>query len=71
MEESFLFTKKITKLVNKSLVDVAYKRATKVLTQNRLVLDELANMLVEKETINSEDLQDLIIRSDVKVAEYV
>ncbi len=53
------------------LVDIAYKRATKVLVDNRPVLDELANMLVEKETIDAEELQDLLIRCDVKVAEYV
>ena len=53
------------------LVDVAYKRATKVLTDNRSVLDELATMLVEKETVDSEDLQDLLIRREVHVAEYV
>ena len=32
------------------LVDSAYKRATKVLVENRAVLDELAEMLVEHET---------------------
>ncbi|WP_320666450.1 ATP-dependent zinc metalloprotease FtsH3 [Prochlorococcus sp. MIT 1307] len=53
------------------LVDVAYKRATKVLVDNRAVLDELAEMLVEKETVDSEELQDLLILRDVRVAEYV
>ncbi|MEC9027705.1 MAG: cell division protein FtsH, partial [Cyanobacteriota bacterium] len=53
------------------LVDVAYKRATKVLIENRSVLDELADLLVEKETIDAQDLQDLLIRRDVRVAEYV
>ena len=53
------------------LVAEAYKRATAVLTGNRSVLDELAEMLVEKETVDAEDLQELLIRSDVKVAEYV
>ena len=53
------------------LVAEAYKRATAVLTENRPVLDELAAMLVEKETVDAEDLQELLIRSDVKVAEYV
>ena len=53
------------------LVDVAYKRATKVLVDNRSVLDELAKMLIETETVDSEELQELLIRSDVKVAEYV
>ncbi len=53
------------------LVAVAYKRATSVLVDNRSVLDELAEMLVEKETVDADDLQELLIRSDVKVAEYV
>ncbi len=53
------------------LVDNAYKRASKVLLENRFILDELANMLVEQETVDSEDLQDLLIRNDVKIAEYV
>jgi cell division protease FtsH len=53
------------------LVAEAYKRATAVLTENRPVLDELADMLVEKESVDAEGLQELLIRSDVKVAEYV
>merc|ERR1711991_546033 len=53
------------------LVDVAYKRATKVLTDNRTVLDEMAQMLIERETIDTEDIQDLLNRSEVKVANYI
>jgi len=53
------------------LVAEAYKRATAVLSANRPVLDELAELLVEKETVDAEQLQELLIRSDVKVAEYV
>ena len=53
------------------LVDVAYKRATKVLVDNRSVLDELAEMLVEQETVDAEELQDLLIKRDVRVAEYI
>jgi cell division protease FtsH len=53
------------------LVDEAYRRARKVLLENRAVLDELADLLVEKETVDAEELQELLIRSDVKVAEYV
>ena len=53
------------------LVDVAYKRATKVLVDNRSILDELSDMLVEKETVDAEDLQELLIQRDVRVAEYV
>ena len=53
------------------LVAEAYKRATEVLKTNRSVLDELADMLVEQETVDAEDLQELLIRRDVRVAEYV
>jgi cell division protease FtsH len=53
------------------LVAEAYKRATAVLKDNRSVLNELAEMLVERETVDAEDLQELLIRSDVRVAEYV
>jgi cell division protease FtsH len=53
------------------LVEEAYRRATVVLTENRSVLDELAEMLVERETVDAEELQELLVRSDVKVAEYV
>ncbi len=53
------------------LVEEAYRRATAVLNDNRSVLDELAEMLVEKETVDSEELQELLVRSDVRVAEYV
>ena len=53
------------------LVAEAYKRAITVLNGNRSVLDELAEMLVERETVDAEDLQELLIRSDVRVAEYV
>jgi cell division protease FtsH len=53
------------------LVAEAYRRATEVLAANRPVLDELAEMLVEKETVDAEQLQELLITRDVKVAEYV
>jgi cell division protease FtsH len=35
------------------------------------VLDELADLLVEKETVDAEQLQELLIQRDVQVAEYV
>ncbi len=53
------------------LVAEAYRRARGVLVENRPVLDELADLLVEKETVDAEELQELLIRSDVRVAEYV
>ena len=53
------------------LVDEAYRRATEVLVANRPVLDELAEILVEKETVDAEQLQELLMSRDVKVAAYV
>ncbi|MBF2028358.1 MAG: ATP-dependent zinc metalloprotease FtsH3 [Oscillatoriales cyanobacterium C42_A2020_001] len=52
----------------RNLVDQAYRRAKTVLTQNRAVLDKLAEMLVEKETVDADELQELLANSDVKVA---
>ena len=53
------------------LVAEAHRRATGVLSSNRGVLDKLADLLVEKETVDAEELQELLINSDVRVAEYV
>jgi cell division protease FtsH len=53
------------------LVAVAYKRATGVLVANRAVLDELADLLVEQETVDAEQLQELLLLRDVEVANYV
>jgi cell division protease FtsH len=52
----------------RNLVDQAYRRAKAVLVGNRAVLDRLAAMLVEKETVDSEELQELLAISDVKMA---
>ncbi|MEC8605190.1 MAG: ATP-dependent zinc metalloprotease FtsH3 [Cyanobacteriota bacterium] len=54
-----------------SLVDAAYTRAVQVLSGNRALLDELAEMLVELETVDAEQLQELLISRDAKVADYV
>jgi cell division protease FtsH len=53
------------------LVAVAYQRAKDVLVGNKQVLDRLAEMLVEKETVDSEELSQLLIASDVKMAPIV
>jgi cell division protease FtsH len=50
------------------LVEEAYRRAKVVLTENRPVLDQLAQMLIERETVDAEELQELLANSDVKVA---
>lgn len=52
----------------RNLVDQAYRRAKTVLTENRAVLDTLAEMLIERETVDAEELQELLATSDVKVA---
>jgi len=49
------------------LVETAYSRAKKLLVQNRSILDNLANMLIERETVDAEELQTLIENSDVKM----
>lgn len=54
----------------RSLVEDAYIRAKDVLVGNRSVLDQLANMLVEKETVDSEELQNLLMNNDVKMAAF-
>ncbi len=52
------------------LVDVAYNRAKQVLQDNRLILDKLAAMLIDKETVDAEELQDLLATNDVKTAAF-
>ena len=52
----------------RNLVEQAYRRAKVVLTENRSVLNALANMLIERETVDSEELQELLATSDVKMA---
>ncbi|WP_445174532.1 ATP-dependent zinc metalloprotease FtsH3 [Microcoleus sp.] len=50
------------------LVEQAYGRAKDVLVGNRHVLNALADMLVEKETVDADELQNLLANSDVKMA---
>ncbi len=52
------------------LVEIAYQRAKKALNDNRQVLEDLTAMLMENETVDSLEFQDLLIRHEVKVAEY-
>ena len=55
----------------RNLVDQAYRRAKEVLEGNRSVLDKLAEMLVDKETVDSDELQDLLATNDVKMAALI
>ncbi|MCH9056104.1 ATP-dependent zinc metalloprotease FtsH3 [Synechococcus sp. PCC 6716] len=52
----------------RNLVDQAYRRAKEVLVNNRHVLDQIAQVLIEKETIDAEELQTILDRNDVKMA---
>ena len=52
----------------RNLVDQAYRRAKEVLVGNRHILDNLAEMLVEKETVDADELQDILANNDVKMA---
>jgi cell division protease FtsH len=52
----------------RNLVEQAERRARSVLVQNRQVLDQLASLLIEKETVDAEELQELLANNDVKVA---
>ncbi|KAF3889764.1 MULTISPECIES: ATP-dependent zinc metalloprotease FtsH3 [Nostocales] len=54
----------------RQLVETAYRRAKEVLENNRHILDKLAEMLVEKETVDAEELQDVLASNDVKTATF-
>jgi cell division protease FtsH len=50
------------------LVDEAYQRAKTVLLGNKHILDKLADMLIEKETVDADELQELLANNDVRIA---
>ena len=52
----------------RNYVDQAYSRAKRVLTENRHILDKLAEMLIEKETVEADELQDVLANNEVKMA---
>jgi len=54
----------------RKLVDVAYTRAKEVLVRNRHILDEIAQMLVDKETVDAEELQEILLSNDVTTAAF-
>nr|WP_225225780.1 ATP-dependent zinc metalloprotease FtsH3 [Komarekiella delphini-convector] len=54
----------------RKLVDVAYTRAKEVLMGNRHILDQLAQMLVDKETVDAEELQEILANNDVTTAAF-
>ena len=54
-----------------NLVDQAYHRAKEVLTNNKHVLDQLAQMLIEKETVDAEELQEVLANNEVRMAAII
>ncbi|PZD71553.1 ATP-dependent zinc metalloprotease FtsH 3 [Acaryochloris thomasi RCC1774] len=52
----------------RNLVEQAYRRAKDVLVSNHSTLDAIANQLIEKETVDSEELQVILSNNDVKMA---
>ena len=52
----------------RNYVDQAYSRAKKVLVENRHILDRLAQMLIEKETVEADELQQVLSENEVKMA---
>ncbi|UKO97357.1 ATP-dependent zinc metalloprotease FtsH3 [Nostoc sp. UHCC 0870] len=54
----------------RKLVDTAYDRAKDVLVSNRHILDQIAQMLVEKETVDADELQEILVNNDVKTAAF-
>ncbi|MFM7613268.1 MAG: ATP-dependent zinc metalloprotease FtsH3, partial [Synechococcales cyanobacterium] len=54
----------------RKLVDTAYSRAKEVLLNNRQILDQIAQMLIDKETVDADELQDILSNNDVKTAAF-
>lgn len=52
----------------RNLVDQAYRRAKQVLIDNKHILDKLSEQLIEQETVDAQELQDMLNTSDVKMA---
>jgi cell division protease FtsH len=52
------------------LVNEAYAKAKGILVDNREVLDKLASMLVEKETVTAEEFQQILTDCNVKIGTY-
>ncbi|MEM9771479.1 MAG: ATP-dependent zinc metalloprotease FtsH3, partial [Cyanobacteria bacterium P01_D01_bin.73] len=52
----------------RDLVDQAYDRAKSVLVENKVILDNLSELLIEQETVDAKELQDMLNSSEVKMA---
>ena len=52
----------------RNLVEQAYRRAKDVLVKNRHVLDSISQQLIEKETVDAEELQKILNENEVSMA---
>jgi len=52
----------------RNLVDQAYSRCKEVLESNHHILDQLAQALIERETVDAEELQRMLNENEVKMA---
>ena len=50
------------------LVEQAYQRAKQILSDNRHILDRIAQLLIERETIDADELQEIIDSNEVHLA---
>eukprot|EP00281_Chroomonas_sp_CCMP1168_P019430 CAMPEP_0206230700 /NCGR_PEP_ID=MMETSP0047_2-20121206/10413_1 /ASSEMBLY_ACC=CAM_ASM_000192 /TAXON_ID=195065 /ORGANISM="Chroomonas mesostigmatica_cf, Strain CCMP1168" /LENGTH=722 /DNA_ID=CAMNT_0053654169 /DNA_START=54 /DNA_END=2222 /DNA_ORIENTATION=+ len=64
-ETKALIDSEVSRLVNE-----AYTKAKAILVENREVLDKLAVLLVEKETVTAEEFAQLLTDSNVKIGSY-
>lgn len=66
------FSEKISQEIDaevKRIVDEAYKKAETILSENRKVLDAIANKLLEVETLEREEYENLLRKNGIKVRE--
>ncbi len=55
----------------RNLVEMAYRRAREVLMSNQHILDTIAQKLIDKETVDAEELQEILDSNEVKMAAMV
>ncbi|MDE7182535.1 MAG: ATP-dependent zinc metalloprotease FtsH [Clostridia bacterium] len=63
METHNVYSEETAKVIDeemRDIIDTQYKRAKKLLTDNRSVLDNMARVLIEKETIYTEEVDMLL-----------
>ncbi|MDE6612934.1 MAG: ATP-dependent zinc metalloprotease FtsH, partial [Clostridia bacterium] len=69
METHNVYSEETAKVIDeemRNIIDTEYKRARKLLTENRSVLDNMARVLIEKETIYTEEVDMLIAGKSVE-----